>query len=162
MNSIREQKAQQESFLFDKMRTYLSKGYTQRQIATELHLSLAKVNKVVQQLKIEAKTNIQKYVNEELPSSYENTLRAIDQIIKIAWEAVDRADRENSNKDKYPALSLLMQAYEIKLHLLSSAETLREAVSFVDSQRQLQQQQQKREHNREEQAQNEDKATRES
>src|ERR671918_1713481 len=153
MNSIREQKAQQESFLFDKMRTYLSKGWTQRQIASELHLSLAKVNKAVQLLKIEAKTNIQKYVNEELPSSYENTLRAIDQIIKIAWESVDKADKENSNKDKYPAMSLLMQAYEIKLHLLSSAETLREAVSFVDMQQQQRQLQQQRKEHRDSRAQ---------
>ena len=39
---------------------------------------------------------------------------------------------ENMDKDKVQALSIAMQAYEMKLELLSSATVVERAVNFVD------------------------------
>ena len=57
--------------------------------------------------------------------------------MKIAWEQIDNSD---NLRDTNVGMSLLMNAYEMRLHLLSSAETLKEAVTFVDKQNQQQSQ----------------------
>lgn len=120
----------EQDFILDKIRQLLGRGKTQRQIATELKISLGKCNSLVQQLKQEAKLNVQKYVNEELPSAYENTLNGLNQILVTTWDSIDKAQ---TDRDKYQGLSLCMQAYSLRIELLSSAEPLKHVVSFVDS-----------------------------
>jgi hypothetical protein len=120
----------EQDFIKDKVRSLLGRGMTQRQIATELKCSLGKVNSLVQELKHEAKLNVQKYVNEELPSAYENTLNGLNQILVTTWNSIDEA---HTDRDRYQGLALCMQAYSLRLELLSSAEPLRHVVSFVDS-----------------------------
>ena len=44
---------------------------------------------------------------------------------------------ENMDKDKLQALSIAMQAYEMKLELLSSATIVERAVNFVEKHRGL-------------------------
>lgn len=120
----------EQDFIKDKIRSLLGRGKTQRQIATELKVSLGKTNSLVQQLKQEAKLNVQKYVNEELPAAYENTLNGLNQILATAWDNIDKAQ---TDRDRYQGLALCMQAYSLRLELLSSAEPLKHVVSFVDS-----------------------------
>ena len=120
----------EQEFVRDKIRQLLGRGKTQRQISEIMKISLGKTNSIVQSLKEEAKENIAKYVNEELPAQYQNTLSGINQIIAITWNSIDSATNE---RDKNNAMSLLMQAYAMRLDLLSSADTLSAAVKFVDT-----------------------------
>lgn len=120
----------EQDFILDAVRLLLGRGKTQRQIATELKISKGKTYQIVQQIKKEAKENIKKYVNEELPAQFENTLSGLNQIIDITWNSVDKADNE---RDRHNAISLLMHAYGMRLDLLSSADTLRNAMEFVDN-----------------------------
>jgi hypothetical protein len=123
----------EQLFIREKIMELLSKGYPQREIATVMQLSLRKTNAIIQQLKAEAKQNINNYINEELPAAYESTLEGINRVIKIAWENVDEAPNV---RDANQAMATLMEAYEVRLHLLSSAESLRQAVSYVDKHKQ--------------------------
>lgn len=132
-------KSEQE-FILDAIRLLLGRGKTQRQIAETMKLSLGKTNELVNIIKSQAKVNITKYINEELPISFESTLSGINQIIDQTWTSIDNC---HNDKDKYPAFSLLMQCYEMRLNLLSSAEPLSFAVKFVDKHLEQQQQEQR-------------------
>jgi hypothetical protein len=79
-----------------------------------------------------AKESIQNYVAEELPIQYQNTLVGINQVIAKLWDSIESHASLNE-RDRNNNMSLLLQAYGMRLELLSSAETLKHTVNFVDS-----------------------------
>lgn len=122
----------EHEFLKQKVTEALSKGKTQRQTATICQVSLATVTKIVKELKAEAKQVIQNYVKDELPIQYQNTLIGINQVIVRLWDSID-SPASLSERDRNQDMSLLLQAYGMRLELLSSAETLKATVNFVDT-----------------------------
>ena len=52
----------------EKVREYSIKGYTQRDIAAELQVSLGLIEKDLAYLRLKAKENIKKYIDEYLPA----------------------------------------------------------------------------------------------
>lgn len=117
----------------EKVREYSIKGYSQRDIAAELQVSLRLIEKDLAYLRLKAKENISKYINEYLPSEYENCLNGLNNIMKEAWTM--STDSDSDKREKMQALSLAKECYAMKLDLLSSATVIDRAVKFVDRNR---------------------------
>jgi hypothetical protein len=66
----------------DKIRELTIKGHTQRDIASELKVSLALVNKDLKYMRQHAKENIRHYMDEYLPAEYQYCLDALNMIVK--------------------------------------------------------------------------------
>jgi predicted house-cleaning noncanonical NTP pyrophosphatase (MazG superfamily) len=75
----------EQEFVRDKIRQLLSRG---AKICEIIKISLDKTNTIVQSLQEESKVNIQKYVNEELPTQYETT--GLSQIKDLTWHSIDK------------------------------------------------------------------------
>jgi hypothetical protein len=112
----------------DKVREYSIKGYTQRDIATELQVSLGLIEKDLAYLRLKAKENISKYIDEYLPAEYENCLNGLNNILTEAWNMSLDGDK----RERMQALSLAKECYAMKLDLLSSATVIDRAIKFVD------------------------------
>ncbi|MGA6991058.1 MAG: hypothetical protein WBX81_11615 [Nitrososphaeraceae archaeon] len=107
-----------------------SEGRSQPQIASILQVSLGTVNRDLQHLKRLAKADISRYINETLPLEYEACLIGLKAILAKTW---DIANNPHSNeKDKLQAISVSMQAYSMKIDLLTNATVVERAVQFVD------------------------------
>ena len=112
-----------------------SEGRTQPQIASTLQIGLGTVNRDIQYLKRLAKANISKYINETLPLEYETCLIGLNAILSKTWDITNNPHTQE--KDRLQAISISMQAYDMKLELLSSATVIERAVNFVDRHRGL-------------------------
>jgi hypothetical protein len=112
-----------------------SEGRSQPQIASILQVSLGTVNRDLQHLKRLAKANISKYINETLPLEYETCLIGLNAILAKTW---DIANNPHSNeRDRLQAISVSMEAYRMKIDLLTNATVVERAVHFVDRNRGL-------------------------
>jgi len=81
-------------------------------------------------LKRLAKANISKYINETLPLEYETCLIGLNAILAKTW---DIANNPHSNeRDRLQAISVSMQAYSMKIDLLTNATVVERAVQFVE------------------------------
>jgi hypothetical protein len=107
-----------------------SQGHTERDIAATLQVALGTVNRDLQILKRLAKTNISKYINETLPLEYQKCMMGLDAILVKSWDMAN--DSTSMQRDKIQALSIAMQAYQMKLELLGSATVVERAIHFVE------------------------------
>jgi predicted transcriptional regulator len=69
----------------EKVLELTSQGYSQRQIATMLHVSNGTVASDQLFLRQKAKENIREYLNERLPDEYERVMTGINSILKKSW-----------------------------------------------------------------------------
>jgi hypothetical protein len=115
----------------DKVRELSVKGHTQRQIAEILRVALVTVNEDLQYLRLQAKQNITRYINEYLPIEYENCLDGLNNILTEAWQM----SLDGEKRERMQALSLAKECYAMKLDLLSSATVIDRAVKFVENHR---------------------------
>lgn len=107
-----------------------SEGRSQLQIAAILQVGLATVNRDLQHLKRLAKANISKYINETLPLEYQKCTVGLDAILVKTWDIANN-NTASSERDKLQALSIGMEAYRMKLDLLTNATVVERAVHFV-------------------------------
>ena len=107
-----------------------SEGRSQSDIARILQVSPATINTDIQFLKQEAKVNIRKYIDERLPFEYHKCLVGLDAIICRMSDIVNNA--ESNSRDVLQATSVKMQAYAMKVDLLSNATVVEKAVQFID------------------------------
>jgi hypothetical protein len=117
----------------EKVREYSIKGYTQRDIAAELQISLGLIEKDLAYLRLKAKENIKKYIDEYLPAEYENCLDGLNNIMKDAWAM--SIDSDSDKRERMQDLTLVKECYAMKLDLLSSAAVVDRAIRFVENQR---------------------------
>jgi hypothetical protein len=110
-----------------------SQGRSQPQIASTLQVGLATVNRDLQYLRQRAKQNIRRYIDERLPLEYEKCLVGLEGILAKTWDVAN--NEESSEKDKLQAISIGIQAYSMKMDLLTSATVVERAVQFVDRNR---------------------------
>ena len=103
-----------------------------------MQIALGTVNRDLQILKNLAKNNISKYINETLPLEYQKCMVGLDAILVKTWAVANNID--NMERDKLQGLSIAMQAYNMKLDLLSNATVIERAVNFVERHRGLTQQ----------------------
>lgn len=110
-----------------------SQGHAERDIASILQVANGTVNRDIQVLKRLAKANISKYINETLPLEYQKCMIGLDAILIKTWEISNNG--EASERDRLQALSIAMQAYNMKLDLLSNATVVERAIHFVEKHR---------------------------
>jgi predicted transcriptional regulator len=114
----------------DKVRELTVKGYTQRRIADILKISLALINEDLQYLRLKAKENISRYIDEYLPAEFDNCLDGLNNILTEAWFM--SVDKESDRRERMQALALAKECYAMKLELLSSATVVERAMQFVE------------------------------
>lgn len=112
-----------------------SQGRSQPQIAKILQVGLGTVNRDLQFLRQEAKDNIRKYIDEKLPLEYQKVMVGLDSILAKTWDIAN--NEESLERDRLQAVSIGMQAYGMKIDLLSSATVVERAIQFVDRNRVL-------------------------
>jgi hypothetical protein len=111
-----------------------SEGHSQHQIASILQIALGTVNRDMQILRQQAKKNIVKYIDETLPLEYQKCMVGLDAILRKTWEI---ANNSHSERDRLQAISVGMQAYSMKIDLLTNATVVQRAVDFVERHRGL-------------------------
>jgi hypothetical protein len=116
----------------DKVRELTIKGYTQREISSELHIALAQVNKDLKYMRQHAKQNIQHYINEYLPAEYQHCLDSLNMIVKEMWTL-----QPEDNRELMQSRSLIKDCCAMRIELLSNATVVDRAVKFVDKHRDL-------------------------
>jgi DNA-binding CsgD family transcriptional regulator len=110
-----------------------SQGRSQPEIAKVLQVGLGTVNRDLQYLRQKAKQNIRRYIDERLPLEYQKCLIGLDNILSKIWDIAN--NQESLERDKLQAVSVGMQAYGMKIDLLSSATVVERAVQFVENHR---------------------------
>ena len=101
-------------------------------------MSTATINSDIQYLRQEAKENIRRCIDEKLPFEYHNCLVGLDAIVCKMSDIVNNA--ESDSRDILQATNVKMQAYAMKIDLLSNATVIEKAIQFVDRNRGLTQQ----------------------
>jgi len=109
-----------------------SKGYNQSDISKKLQVDKSIVSRDVAYLRIQAKKNIKKYINERLPEEYEKCLVGITSIMKEAWNT---SQDTHVNREKIQALSLAKDCYSMKLDLLTNADVVDDVIKFIETER---------------------------
>jgi DNA-binding MarR family transcriptional regulator len=107
-----------------------SKGYNQSDIAKKLQVDKSIISRDVAFLRVEAKENIKKYINERLPEEYEKCLVGVTSIMKEAWST---SLETNDNREKLQALSLAKDCYSMKLDLLTNV--VDDVIKFIETDR---------------------------
>lgn len=107
---------------------YLSKGKTQREIATILQLDESTISRDVAYLREQASEQLKVHINETLPLEYQKCLIGLSEVLKTAW---DTAEKTADEKTKLQALQIARDVYNTKMDLLTKAEVLDDAVRFV-------------------------------
>jgi hypothetical protein len=110
-----------------------SEGRNQSDIARMLQVSPATINTDIRLLKQEAKENIRSYIDERLPFEYQKCLVGLDAILCRMSDIANNT--ESNSRDVLQATSVKMQAYAMKIDLLSNATVIEKAVQFVDRHR---------------------------
>jgi hypothetical protein len=114
----------------DKVRELSTKGYTQRDIATELKVSLKLVNKDLLNMREQSKNNIQHYIDERLPTEYENAISTLDMIAKEMWEL-----KPDNNRDLIQSRALIKECTVTKIEFIASGTVVDRAMKFVERHR---------------------------
>jgi transcriptional regulator len=133
-------KADQLQWRREKVVELRSRGMTHEEIARELQVSRASITSDIAYLREQAKESIKEYATDHLPEQYAVCLTALDEIIKRAFDMIERSDDE---RVKLQAMSLFKDTHLVKLELLSNATTIDSALSYIRS-RQEQQEQSRR------------------
>ncbi|MGC1134105.1 MAG: hypothetical protein WA941_14870 [Nitrososphaeraceae archaeon] len=110
-----------------------SEGRSQSEISRILQVSVATVNTDMQYLRQEAKEKIRRYIDEQLPLEYHKCLVGLDAIVCKMSDIVNSTESES--RDVLQATSVKMQAYAMKIDLLSNATVIDRAIKFVDRNR---------------------------
>jgi Trp operon repressor len=103
-----QQEQQQIQWRRDKVQELCSKGYSQREISQTLQVGLATVNRDIAYLGQQAKSNIERYIDERLPEEYEKCLVGLNAITKEAWNTSEQTE---DKREKTQALSLAKECY---------------------------------------------------
>ena len=114
----------------DKVRELTIKGHTQREIASELRVSVTLVNKDLQLLRHKAKHNIQHYIDEYLPAEYQHCLDALNMIVREMWSL-----QTNDNRELMQSRTLIKDCCAMRIDLLTNATVVDKAVKFVENHR---------------------------
>jgi hypothetical protein len=112
-----------------------SEGRSQSEISRILQVSVATINTDMQYLKQEAKEKIRRYIDDQLPFEYHKCLVGLDAIVCKMSDIVN--NEESDSRDVLQATSVKMQAYAMKIDLLSNATVIDRAINFVDRNRGL-------------------------
>jgi hypothetical protein len=112
----------------DKVQELNSKGHSQREIAKILQVGLGSVNRDLTFIRLQAKNNIKKYIDERLPEEYEKCMVGLNSILREAWATSQQTE---DKRERIQALSLAKECYGMKMDLLTNATVVEDAIKFV-------------------------------
>jgi hypothetical protein len=112
----------------DKVQALSSQGSSQREISKILQVGIGTINRDIQYLRQQAKSNIKRYIDERLPEEYEKCLVGLTAILREAWNTSQHTE---DRREKIQALSLAKDCYSMKLDLLTNATVVDDAIRFV-------------------------------
>jgi hypothetical protein len=104
-------------------------GYSIREIESTLKIPRATIGRDIILLRQQAKENIRKYIDEQVPFEYHKTLAGLQGIIKSMSNMITNS---KDNKEIMQATSIKMQAYNMKMELVSNANLVHEAIDLVE------------------------------
>ena len=124
-----EIKQEQIDWRRDKVLQLAGDEYTEREIASQLLISPATIHRDLVLLKEQAKERIHKYIDERLPFEYQKTIAGLQGIIRSMLNIIVNA---SDNKEIMQATTIKMQAYNMKMELVSNANLVEEAIQLVE------------------------------
>lgn len=106
--------------------TLVADGYTEREIAAKLQISQPTISRDVTILKKQSRKQIQEYITHQVPFEYKKTLAGLEGIIKYMSSIM--ADDTRETKERMQAASIKMQAYNMKMEMVSGANLIEEGI----------------------------------
>ena len=130
MNISQETKYQRQiEWRREKVLELASDGYGVREIARLLEISHPTVSRDMQWLRYQAKEQIRKYIDEQVPLEYHKTLTGLQNIMKSMSDIISKS---TDNKEIMQASGIKMQALNMKMELVSNANLVHEAIDLVE------------------------------
>jgi hypothetical protein len=138
LNSNNEQNNKQNNMVEwrrEKVQLLVSQGYTQREIADKIKVSLGTINNDLSYLRKKARENIKKYVDEKIPEEYEKCLIGLNSILRESWTMSDTAI---DKREKIEALKLARDCYSMRLDLLTNSNVINDSMRFIEKSKEKQ------------------------
>ena len=126
---------QQLEWRHDQVLQYAADGLSEREIAAKMQLGKTTIHKDLVFLKRQAKEDIRKYIDEQVPFEYKKTLEGINGIIK--YMASIMSSETEGTKEKMQAANIKIQAYNLKMEMVSGANLIEEGIELVEKYRGL-------------------------
>ena len=126
----RNRRLEQIEWRRSKVLELASDGYSIREIESILKIPRATVGKDVIVLRQQAKDDIRKYIEEQVPYEYKKTLANLEGIIKNMAKIIEKDGAET--KEVMQATAIKMQALNMKMEMVSGATLVHEAIDLVD------------------------------
>ncbi len=117
----------------EKVLLFTSQGFSQREIADKIKVSVGTVNNDLSYVREQAKENIKQYVDEKIPEEYEKCLIGLNSILKESWSMSETAV---DKREKIEALKLAKDCYSMKLDLLTNSSVVNDSIRFIEKARQ--------------------------
>ena len=102
----------------EKVLELASDGYGVREIARLLEISHPTVSRDMQWLRQQAKEQIRKYIEEQVPLEYHKTLTGLQNVIKSMSDIISKS---SDNRGIMQASGIKIQALNMKMELVSNA-----------------------------------------
>jgi IS30 family transposase len=113
----------------DKVLEMISNGYSAREIASTLRVGHATISRDIVILRQQAKADIRKYIDEQVPFEFQKTLAGLQGIIKSMATIIAKS---TDSKEIMQASVIKMQAYNMKMELVSNANLVEDAIDLVE------------------------------
>jgi hypothetical protein len=104
-------------------------GFSEREIAKRLQISDTTIHRDLVILRQQAKDQIHKYIDEQVPFEYQKTLTGLQGIIKSMANIIINS---TDSREIMQASAIKMQAYNMKMELVSNANLVEEAINLVE------------------------------
>jgi IS30 family transposase len=109
-------------------------GHTEREIASKLQKSQPTIARDIMILRKQSQEQIHRYIDERVPFEYSKTLAGLEGIIKSMSDIISSS---RDNKEIMNASAIKMQAYDMKMELVSNASLVQEAIDLSQKHRGL-------------------------
>ena len=104
-------------------------GYSNREISSTLKIPHATVDRDILVLRSQAKEQINEYITHQVPFEYKKTLAGLGDILRNMSNIISKS---SDSREIMQASSIKMQAYNMKMELVSNANLVHEAIDLVE------------------------------
>lgn len=82
-----------------------SQGHSQPEIARILQISQPTVNRDIGYLRGQAKQNLQKHIQDNLPEEYQNCMTGINRVLQLTWEIAEKPTDDKTRLQAFAQLN---------------------------------------------------------
>ena len=113
----------------DKVIMLSSRGLTQSEIARELHVDRSLISRDMTYIRQQAQEHLKTHIQERMPEEYHKVEVSITQVLKKAWEIVDKTADE---RIRLQALALIRECDTNRLEMISNRVVVSDALKYVN------------------------------